>query len=545
MVNFIMNNEKSEGKIFYGGSIITMNENQPKIEAVGIKKDKIIAVGSLSDVRNNIGKNHVLIDLKGSTLLPGFIDSHFHIVPILFFYVFLNLVNVRSQKELQELLKQTAEQKKPGEFIYGLNLKEEQFENLDERSLPNRHFIDEICPDNPVFLLRYDGHIGIANTKALELAGIDNNTISPEGGEIRKQNGELTGILTENATSLIMTKVSLPDPNEIMKAAARAYKDLAAEGITSIHGVVELDKEGGVVNLGGLEIPLLKSIKDNILQDWYGIVFTAEPKKLKRIKKPPLDEGHKFGKFKIGCLKSWLDGTFGAATALMYNPFSDQPDKIGFRVIKEDILYERMVKAHNLGFQIALHAVGDKANSIVIDLYKKLLEEHPKDNHRHRIEHASMLTSDMIKDMKKLGIIASCQPPFINSEYTWLEKRIGKERCKYTYPFKSLVDAGVIIAAGSDGPVENPSVILGLHALVTRNGFVPEESISIEEALKTYTINGAYAAFEEDIKGSIEVGKLANFVILDKNPLEIPKSEILNLKIMETIIRGTTVYKKE
>lgn len=540
-----MDGQTLEKKMFIGGPIITMNEKHPSVEAIGIEGDKIIAVGNLRDVKNEMGNKFELIDLNGSTLLPGFIDSHFHIVPILFFYVFLNLVKVKSQKELREILKQTAEQKKPGEFIYGLNLKEEQFENPEERVLPNRFFLDEICPVNPVFLLRYDGHIGIANSKALELAEVNNNTVAPEGGEIRKEKGELTGVLTENATALIMTKVSLPDPNEIMEAAARAYKDLASEGITSIHGVVELDKEGGVVNLGGLEIPLLKSIKDNILQDWYGIVFTAEPKKLKRIKKPPLDEGKTDGRFKIGCLKSWLDGTFGAATALMYEPFSDQPDKIGFAVINEDILYERMVKAHNLGFQIALHAVGDKANRIIIDLYKKLLKEHPRDNHRHRIEHASMLTSDMIKDMKDFGIIASCQPPFINSEYTWLEKRIGEERCKYTYPFNSLIKAGVVIAAGSDGPVENPSVIMGLHALVTRNGLIPEECISMEEALKTYTINGAYAAFEEDVKGSIEIGKLANLVILDNNPLEVPKDEIKNLEVVETIIRGKTVFKRK
>ena len=229
----------------------------------------------------------------------------------------------------------------------------------------------------------------------------------------------------------------------------------------------------------------------------------------------------------------------------MYEPFSDQPDKTGFFVINIDELYERMKKAHNLGFQIAIHAIGDKANRMVVDLYKKLLLECPRENHRHRIEHASMLTKDVLKYVKELKLILSCQPPFINSEYTWLEKRLGKKRCEYTYPFKSIIDAGIILAAGSDGPVENPSVIDGLHAMVNRNGFIPNECISIEEALKAYTINGAYAAFEEDIKGSIEVGKLANFVILDKNLLKIPKSELRSVIVLETIIRGKTVYRKK
>ncbi|MFX1593000.1 MAG: amidohydrolase, partial [Promethearchaeota archaeon] len=176
------------------------------------------------------------------------------------------------------------------------------------------------------------------------------------------------------------------------------------------------------------------------------------------------------------------------------------------------------------------------------DLYKKLLTEFPRENHRHRIEHASMLTNDVIKDMKDLGIIASCQPPFINSEYNWLEKRIGKERCKYTYPMKSIIDAGIVLVSGSDCPVEDPSVIMGLHALVNRNGFVPEQCIPMMEALKSYTINAAYAAFEEDIKGSIEVGKLADLVILDKNPLEVSKDKIKDIQVLETIIRGKTVF---
>jgi predicted amidohydrolase YtcJ len=180
-----------------------------------------------------------------------------------------------------------------------------------------------------------------------------------------------------------------------------------------------------------------------------------------------------------------------------------------------------------------------------MNLYKKLLTEFPRDDHRHRIEHASMLTKDVIKDMATYGVIASCQPPFINSEYTWLVKRLGEERCKYTYPMKSIVDAGVVLVSGSDCPIEDPSPILGLHALVTRNGFIPEECLSMEEALKTYSINAAYAAFEEGIKGSIEVGKLAYFVILDKNPLEVSKDEIKEIRVLETIIRGRSVFKKE
>jgi len=536
-----MTNMNFNKKIFFGGTIITINPLQPIAEAVGINNGKITVVGDLEEVKNNMGKNFELIDLNGKTLLPGFIDSHIHPIGFLFFSLNLDLSKIKSLNELQIILKETAKNKKQGEWILGLSLKEE---NFDVPILPNRWDLDQACFENPVFILRYDGHIGIANSKALELANIDVNTIPPEGGEIRKKNkGELTGVISETAMSLLISHISFPSPRDFMKIAQKTFELLASKGITSVHGIIHLDKGDQFGTLGGMEIPILKTIIDKVLQNWYLMVSTINPKKIKRIKKPPLDEGKEDGKFKINCVKLFADGTFGAATACMFKPFSDQPEKIGFLVIDKEELYNRMKIAHNLGFQIAIHVIGDKGNKIVVDLYKKLLKEFPRKDHRHRIEHASMLTSDVIKDMKELGLICSSQPAFINSEYTWLEKRLGKERCKYTYPLKSVVDAGVIFCAGSDCPVEDPDIILGLHALVNRNRFIPEECLSMEEALKAYTINGAYAAFEENIKGSLESGKLADFVILDKNPLEVSKDQIKEIQVMETIIRGKSVYK--
>ncbi|MFX0071411.1 MAG: amidohydrolase [Candidatus Hermodarchaeota archaeon] len=537
-------NANTEKWIISGGPIITMNDNQPLVEAVGFQGELITSVGNLEVVKEIMGDKYIVIDLKGKTLLPGFIDSHIHVVGNLFYYFNLNLSNIKSLKEIQDLLKSTIKQKKKGEFILGLNLDEQKFFNPNERVLPTRWDLDQVSPDNPVFLLRHDVHLGIANTRALELAGIDINTEAPEGGTIQKKDGKITGILVENATNLMMSKYTLPDKEVLTNAASRAFKDLAKKGITSVHTLLEHDRKGGVEGLGGIAIPLLQSIEELILQNVYCLIYTARPKRLKKIKKPPLDSGNKYGKIKVGGLKSWFDGTFGSSSAYLFEPFADQSNNKGFLVIDEQELYERMKEAHNLGFQIAIHAIGDKANRILVDLYKKLLLESPREDHRHRIEHASILTPDVIKDMKDLGLIGSCQPAFINSEYDYLEKRIGKERCKYTYPYKSLIDAGIIIAGGSDCPVEDSSVIMGLHALVTRNGFVPEQCISIKDALKIYTINGAYASFEEDIKGSIEKGKLADFVILDKNPLETPIDEIKNIQVLETMIRGKTVFKK-
>ncbi|MFX1553084.1 MAG: amidohydrolase [Promethearchaeota archaeon] len=534
-----------ERKIYFNGPIITMDEEQPLVEAIGIQGEKIIAVGNFEDIKNEMGNDFKLIDLKDNTILPGFIDCHMHPITFMFLLLNLDLSSVKSLIELQDILREAAKKKDMGEFIFGLKLKEEEF---DVPILPNRWELDKACPDNPVFIIRYDGHIGIANSKALELLGINSETIVPEGAEIRKdKEGKLTGVISENALDQLLPKIYkflIPKSEVIQETAIKAFKMFAKNGITSIHGNLQFGKGGKGGDLGVIEIPIYKSIQDKILQNWYALISTDKPEKLMKLKKPPLDGGKEDSKFKIGSLKLFLDGTFGAKTACMYEPFSDAPDSCGFCVIDEDKIYEKMKVAHNNGFQIAIHAIGDRGNRICIDLYKKLLKEYPRENHRHRVEHASMLTKDVIKDMKNNGIIASCQPPFINSEYTWLEKRLGKERCKYTYPMKSIIDGGVVLASGSDCPVEDPNPILGLHALVNRNGFIPKECISMKEALKSYTINAAYAAFEEKIKGSIKVGKLADLIILDKNPLEISINEIRNIQVLETIIRGKTVYKR-
>ncbi len=533
----------NERKIFYGGTIITMNDNQPIINAVGIEDDKIIAVGNVEDIKNSMVEKYDLVDLKGSTILPGFTDSHMHPITFMFFLINPNLSNVKSIKELQTLLKNVSKGKKLNELLIGFNLSEEKFEIP---ILPNRWDLDAACPDIPVFVMRYDGHIGIANSKALELAGIDENTEVPEGGEIRRNNqGEYTGIITEKALNLITSKVSIPDTMIINETAVKSFKILAEKGITSIHGIVSIDKSGEFGEASAIEFSILESIYDKILQNMYIMINTAKPKKLDRLKKPPLHSESSEAKFRIGVLKLFLDGSFGAKTACMYEPFTDALDTCGFCVIEEDEIYAKMTVAHNKGYQICIHAIGDKANRIAVDLYKRLLNEFPRKDHRHRIEHASILTADVLKDMGEYGIIASCQPPFINSEYNWLEKRLGKDRCKNTYPMRSILDNDIILISGSDCPIEDPSPILGLHALVNRNGFIPEECITMEEALKTYTINPAYAAFQENVKGSIEVGKLADLVILDQNPLEVPKDKIREIQVLETIIRGKTVYKKE
>lgn len=523
-------------KLFFNGPIITMEENQAIVEAVGIENEKIIATGDLENVKKILGKEYTPIDLKGYTLLPGFIDSHMHPISFMFILLNLDLSNFTSLEDLQHFLTETAQKRGKGELIFGFRLKEELFAIP---KLPTRWDLDFACPENPVIILRYDGHIGVVNTKTLELVGISSETKAPEGGELRKnEKGELTGIISENALSLIYSKISkylIPKPENLQEAAKNAFQLLAKKGITSFQGVTTLQRD----------FPIYQMIQNEVPQSWYSLISVPNPSELLKLRDQAFDSNKEDSRFKTRCWKAYFDGTLGAKTALMHKPFSDAPDLRGFSVVEEVEIFKRMKFAHENGFQIGIHAIGDKGNRRLVNLYKKLLKESPKEDHRHRIEHASLLTDDVIKDIKEQGLIISCQPPFINSEYTWLEKRLGKSRCKYTYPFRSILDAGIIMASGSDSPIEDPDIISGLHALVTRNGFVPEQCITMEEALKTYTINAAYAAFEENIKGSIKVGKLADLVILDRNPLQTAKKDITEIQIIETIIRGKTVFKRE
>lgn len=510
---------------------------------MGISGDKIASVGTLDEVKQVMGEECKVINLNGTTLLPGFIDCHLHPVGFINHSLRPDVANMKSLNELQEYLKMETIWFKEDEFIMAYNLNEERF---DKKFLPSKWDLDIACPDHPLFILRYDGHIGIANSKALKLAEITEHTLVPEGGEIRKdKEGKLTGVISENALNLIFSVIPVPDDSEIATAASHFSTYLAERGLTSFHGVINGDIRFKSDHSDSDELSLYRATQMNISQDCSAYIETDYREKALEIGDLALQNSSSSSKFKIDGLKLYLDGSFGARTACMFEPFTDAPETCGFCVIEEEDIYDKMKIAHNKNFQIIIHAIGDKANRIAMDLYKKLLKEFPRNNHRHRIEHASILTKDVISDMAEYGIIASCQPPFINSEHDWLSKRIGDARCKYTYPMKSIVDAGVVLASGSDCPVEDPNPIMGLHALVTRNSFIPEQCLSIEEALKSYTINAAYAAFEENIKGSIEVGKFADLVILDKNPLQISEDKIREITILETIVKGETVYKLE
>jgi len=540
--------------LFVDCEILTMNKLYSKAEAMAVFKDKILSIGPENQVRSEISKerNIMEFELNGACMVPGFIDTHMHPGYYIYFHTQRDLSDVKSYAKLEEFLKLEDKRKSPGEWVIGFDLMEDVFEDPNERRFPNRYNLDKISLNRPILVFRHDGHICSVNSAALKLIGIDENNVkekTPEFGEIRiDSNGKPTGVFTEDAIGLASDAIQIPDFDAFREASKIFSKELASYGITTCGGMVQTGSIGPAGKAGELEVELLRVLLNEglIEQDLVLYIGVDKPRKLKRMKKSFIKDPDLKKRYSITGIKIYSDGSFGASTACMFEPFSDSNEgQSGFMVISKEKLFELVHGSVELGLSVATHAIGDKANRIVVDVYKDVLSKitfTDESKPRLRIEHASTLREDVLKDAASNNIIMCCQPAFINSEYTWLEKRIGPKRLKYTYPFRSIIDSGCILAGASDAPIESVSVLDAIQACVTRQGLVLEESISVIEALKMFTYNAAYALGQEKVKGSLEKGKLADFVILDKNLEKVPSEKISDVKVLETYHRGKSIY---
>jgi predicted amidohydrolase YtcJ len=553
-------------KLFYNCTILTVDKIDSKAEAMAIFKDKILAIGKETEVHNETYKfkenfkrdlNKIIrvveIDLGGACIIPGFIDAHMHPVVAIYFKTQLNLKSVKNYLELEAIIKREDKIKEENEWILGYDLMEQRFENPDERNFPDRYKLDDLCPNRPIIILRYDGHICSVNSIALEKIGITKENVkefTPDSGEIQLDAERIpTGVFTEGATSFALENAVMPSRERFLEAGKKFSDDLASFGITTCGIIIQLGDMGIAGKIGRVELPFIKyMIKEKAIeQDFVFYLVTDKPKKINRVKRSFSELFGEDKKFTIGGLKLWADGSFGASTAYMFEPFTDSPEgKRGLMILEKDRLYELFNEAYKLGFHIACHAIGDRANRIVVDVFRDVLSENErKELVRCRIEHGSLLNEKILLDAADLGLIFVCQPSFINSEYTWLDKRLGPERIKYVYPFRSIIDSGIVLAGASDAPIESANVLKAFHACVTRNGFVPEQTISVSETLRMFTYNAAYALGQENIKGSLEIGKLADFVILDQNIMTYPIDKLTDINIMATYHRGIQIFPLE
>jgi predicted amidohydrolase YtcJ len=526
--------------LFFNGDIHTVDDAYPAPDAVAVRDGLIAAAGSRVHCESALDGGFEAVDLEGKALLPGFIDTHLHPLMLVYYAMNADLHGVGSVPDLTARLRGAAESSAPGSWVVGLAFDEQ---DMDEPSLPTRHDLDRAVADRPVMVVKHDGHTVIVNTAAIEAAGVTADTPDPDGGLIdREPNGYPAGTFRETASEIIKGRVPLPDPQSFVDGAVGSFGKLTSRGITSAGAVMQTGAEGPGGADAALEVGLVAMLLEYIPVNLYGILLAAELEQVVSAQQTPLHNARVGAGHRIGAVKIYADGTYGSCTAYMEETYADQPDKRGFMTTSPEEIYRRMVWAHEAGLQVAVHAIGDAGIRLTVELYDRLLRENPRRDHRHRIEHASQLDARLVSDMLRLGLVVSTQPMFIHSEKGWLAKRLGPERTPWTYPFRSLVEAGVKVAGASDGPVESVDVLHAIECCVTREGFETSQCITAEQALRMYTIDAAYAQFEDAVKGSITPGKRADLVVLGENPVRVSPGEIRHIPVERTLVGGETVF---
>ena len=518
------------------GKIWTGNPEQKWAEGMAIIGDSIVEVGSAADVEKWMGgETEKITTAEGNLIVPGFIDCHVHFVEGGFALSSVQLRDAKTPEEFISRIAAYAQTVAKGTWITSGDWDHENWGGV----LPTREWIDSVTTDHPVWINRLDGHMSLANTAALKLAGLTNSVKDVAGGTIiRDKKANLTGIFKDNAMNLINKVVPQPSDEQEDKALEAAMDYVAARGVTSVH------------NMSGFEDTFERAHDRGTLRTRIYSGMTLDRWKVLAEKIKAHGKGDKW--LQRGNLKEFVDGSLGSHTAAFFKPFEDTPRDSGFFVIEPKLLKQNIKSADSAGLQVMVHAIGDKAIHTLLNIFEEVGKENGQRDRRFRIEHAQHIAPADIKRFAELNVIPSMQPYHAIDDGRWAEKVIGHERSTTTYAFKSLIDAKANLAFGSDWFVAPPTPLEGIYAAVTRRtlddknpeGWIPEQKVTVEEALRAYTINAAYASFEEGIKGSLERGKLADFVVLEKDITSLPPSEIRNVSILMTCVGGNTVFKK-
>jgi predicted amidohydrolase YtcJ len=543
IVNRAVAEQKVEGAVPYvadlvirGARIWTGDADKPWASALAVRGDEIIQVGGDSSVKSLIGEQTTVIESPAGLVLPGFIDSHVHMLPSGFELSSVQLRDAKTPAEFTRRVGAFAANMVSGDWMQGGTWDHQNWGG----KLPRKEWVDSVTPNNPILLFRLDGHMALANSQALALAGIDKNTPDVEGGEIvRDATGNPTGILKDNAWELVSN--ILPNPSAVQQdqALQQAMDYLAERGVTTVHDM-GYDWESLKVYRRANAAQLLRTrIYANVpLTDWQALANEVA------------EHGRGDDWLRIGGLKGFMDGALGSHTAAMFEPFSDTPDDAGFFINPPEDMRHWAKAADAAGLHVIIHAIGDRANATLLDIYTDIIKTNAVRDRRFRIEHAQHLRPAEIERMAAMSVIASMQPFHAIDDGRWAESVIGTERAKYTYAFGSLLANGTTVAFGSDWSVAPADPLMGIYAAITRqtldgvnpDGWVPKQKVSVEQALIAYTRTGAYAAFEENRKGSLTPGKLADIVIIDRDLTVIAPEDIKDARVSRTIVGGKTVY---
>ena len=540
-----MGNSDSIDLALVNGKIVTVNEGNELAEAVAVREGKIVGVGRTDEIEGLVGDDTKVVDLQGKTVTPGFVESHCHpsmAGPRLLFEV--NAGGATTIPEIVVRIREKAGQLPGGKWLRAWGYNDRR---LDERRHPTRWDLDKATTEHPVFLARLDGHMGVANSKALKLAQITKDTPDPEGGKIDRdpETGEPTGLLRETAQALVKEIIPPYTIEETKEGLIAACNRLASWGITSF-GDAAVVRDSMVAYqelLAENRLPL------RVAMMMVGLPMLEFPPYLNELKALGIQAGFGNDRLRILGTKFMIDGSMSGYTAALYEPYSNEPTELGIIVQSPEELTRGIVEAHKAGLRPLTHAIGDRAIDIVLDAIEQALTETPGADHRMRIEHCTLPTDEAIERMKRLGVIPSSSVGFIYELAPAHLLCIGPERAKRYFPHKTYLEKGIISVGNSDWFVTSANIAQQLYGVVTRKGYSgdvigPEQAISVMDALRLYTINGAYASFEEKIKGSIERGKLADMVVLDRDILTIPEEEIRDIEVETTIVGGEIVYQR-
>jgi predicted amidohydrolase YtcJ len=532
--------------VLMGGRIVTMDDALPEATALAARYQRLIAVGSEDDVGRLIGPETEVIDLGGAFAIPGLIEGHAHFLGVGRAKMQLDLNRVADFDGIVAIVEAAVAEAEPGQWILGRGWHQEKWSSRPEPNVdgwPTHDRLSAISPNNPVLLGHASGHASLANARAMELAGIDRNTPDPAGGEIiRDGKGRAIGVLVETAENLVSIFVD----DDWSESAVRRMAQLASEESLA-HGITSFQDAG----IGFRQIEVLAGMADaGELPVRVWLMLSGDNEDLAA--NLPGYEVHRVGDgyLTVGGIKVFADGALGSHGAWLLEPYSDLPDSTGHNVMAVEELREAAGLAAEHGLQLCTHAIGDRANRVTLDIYEEVISSREDGRElRWRVEHAQHLDPEDVPRFAELGVIAAMQPIHCASDGPWVPVRLGEQRSREgAYVWRSLLDSGAVIAGGTDAPVEPIDPIASYHAAVTRrlpdgNLFYPEQAMTREEALRSYTIDAAYAAFEEDIKGSLVPGKVADITVLSKDILEAPAAEILDAKVLYTIVGGQVRYR--
>lgn len=533
--------------IIVNANVITVDKNQPKAEAFAVKNGRFAAVGSSREVLEYRGSSTEVIDLAGATVVPGFNDSHMHLLGVGSALESADLTDARSVEDLITIGKRFYQRNSELQWIVGRGWNHERF--TDGR-MPTRYDLDQISTEVPILFTRVCGHIAVANSKALELAGLAAPVEQPAGGYVDVSgDGEPTGVLRERAIGLVGKLMPAPQLEDYKRRLEKGARLAVSLGLTTVQSddlgdinsmpaklqaYKELLEEGRLPLRVNLQVRLPNS--DQIRE------FAEEVRSQHCFPEHTVE----FGPIKLMC-----DGSLGGRTAALKQPYADDPTTSGVAVLEQEQVNEMITLAHNYGLQVSGHAIGDLAMQMLLNAFRLMLEQQPVKDARPRIIHAQLTDSQILTEMRELGVVCDIQPVFVGTDMHFVEKRIGQERAKTTYAWKTMRRMGIPTAGGSDAPVESCNPLLGIYAAVTRQdasgypdgGWLPDEKLSVAEAVELFTMGSAYAAFDENDKGSITPGKLADFVILSEDVFAVEPQRIKDVKVVATYIGGQCVYR--